>query len=332
VAAGSLAGLGVFLRPEVLVFVATAIAASLLAFRDARFPRTIRFALGFAVPVVAFWIANRWIYGSIWGLHAAQVTETGAPLAAAAAAAAERCHRLAVDLFGFWPVVGWLLVVTLFVVIAPGPHRREIRACVLALVVAIPLIALVVPNAGGKQWGPRYLLILLPWGAYAVALLVDTVRRHPGAPRLKAAAALALAACLAVGAWINTRQGPVVLARDYRERIAPALRLIQRQPHDVVIVSHQWIPQELAALTGEKVFLWARTTGDFELARQRLLEHDIRSALFVTFRPFVPSPELGRFTVLGTSHAYTVRLLELDVGPAAEVADARQSSSNGRPK
>ncbi|MBI4843167.1 MAG: hypothetical protein HY809_02430 [Nitrospirae bacterium] len=294
---GSLAGTGVFFRPEVLVCVICAIIASFIFFEKERSRYIAFFSVGFFISVSLFFTANQLLYGNILGLHSAQIKESVFSLWFAMQTFNRTVTLLGLS-YQYWPPCVFILVTLPFVLASPYPNKRELLACISVIIVSIPLIALLVPNTGGKQWGPRYLLVLLPWGGIAVGLIVQAITQYYGR-FVKVAALLFLSLSLALGLRINTWIGTKVLANDYRHRVLPALQLIREQPQKFVILTHQWISLELAELADEKTFLLVRNIDDLRRAEAELYRHGIYSILFVGHNYEksqweIPSAEIGR--------------------------------------
>ena len=121
-------------------------------------------------------------------------------------------------------------------------QRRFVAGIVLGMIVLL----IMVPNDGGKQWGPRYMLVLVP---LLVLWSAETVRRRGshGFEAWPRPTRLAVG-CVLAGVMINTGAGTILLAQDYRTRVLPALQYLERDPNEVVAVSHQFVGQELEAL------------------------------------------------------------------------------------
>ena len=306
IALGVLSGAGVFFRPEVLVCVSSAIGACLLCFGRQRMRRIFFFSVGFLISTSAFLVANRLIYGPMLGLHSLQILDGEILSFSYIQAGLYRSLQLLFLLCQYWPPFVFAIVVLPLALRGSPPHQRERLVCFLVLTMSVPLIALIVPNVGGKQWGPRYLLVLIPWGAMTVGLILEAILQDR-APRVKVPALLLLALCLILGSNANIWHGTRHLAEDYRLRVLPALRLIEAQPQQFVIISHQSIAQELAALIGQKTFLRVRNKKDIRRIKTDPLLQGVKSVLFVTYKGARVPEEFRPFTELGKSQSYIIR-------------------------
>ena len=252
---GALLGLSVWLRPECLC-VAAAVVAACFVFsrRDGSLRPWGAFTAATAVMVAAFVLLNSLLYGNPLGVHALQVTE-GFDLAGHVVQAATFCLRLNAQLLVYLPVVVFILLVILLPAFSrPGRLTPTVSYLLTVLVLASVAIPLIVPHTGGRSWGPRFLLCSVPVAALAAGLLLHECRQE--APRWKGFAALVIfAAALLGGAILNTGWGTRKLHHNYATRVLPALNFLRNSDHDVVVISHQWVAQELQALFGQKHFL-----------------------------------------------------------------------------
>ena len=162
---------------------------------------------------------------------------------------------------------------------------RTLFALALGFFLVVPLF---LPNGGGKQWGPRYVLPLLPLVSLLVGYVVDSARaRGRSTGRL---AGLALIGTLGAGALRNVYQGTQHLAEDYRERTRPALAAVLESDVDTVLVNSQTIAQELASAFGPKRFFRTRDVAALQQAGDALVASGRDRLLFLTrpraaFRP-----------------------------------------------
>lgn len=302
---GIFSGAGVFLRPEVFFCVLCALGFSLIFFGKKKLGETSLLFSGFSLSVIAFLVANQLIYGNPLGQHAEQVVAEAGFSADFFQAWAARALQLFVD-FAVYnpPFIAVALCLPLLAFIS-SQWKKELVASFMIVLFSLVFIAAIAPNTGGKQLGPRYLVLLLPWCAVAFALLVEAGMSLP-APK-KVSLWLLLGTFLALGINLNSWHGANILASDYKFRVLPALRLIQKQPQKLVVVSHQWIAQELSALVGSKDFLWPKREEDFRLLVSTLRQSGSESVLFVSYRQASASAQFGKLTKLGESGAYLVQ-------------------------
>jgi hypothetical protein len=257
-AAGALLGLAGWVRPECLLLVALAVGLHLVvAFRSGRPAASLPLALGAGLAIAAFVAFNLAASGRPLGLHAEQVLSAGQDGASSFIDRLDALVRLEV---AYAPIAA-------FVVVAPAVWRGcrgavALRLAVLAVAFlwAVPAI---VPNAGGRQWGPRYLLPLAPVLAVAAGAMLDGARRSHAAPVRWVAVAALVAACVP-GIVRNSIDGPVALAADRASRVRPAIDHVRASAPPVVAVAHHDIAMELAAVVAERPFVTVRDRSGFE--------------------------------------------------------------------
>jgi hypothetical protein len=245
---------------------------------------------GIALPFAGFIVFNLALFHAPLGLHSRQVLD-GFSWAGQLRHAAAMLWAMGRDLLRFEPVLWFVLVGLAWsagrgltgrvrrapasagsvmpaaapagsVVPATAPAALEIepeadRLHLTALVGIIVLVALgtafIVPNAGSKQWGPRFLLFDAPLIALAAGLVLKQLARASSRPALLAGLAV-FAICAAAGANLNVRGGMHNLRADYRDRIRPVLESLRALDPQVVAVQNMHIAQELEAAFVDKRF------------------------------------------------------------------------------
>ena len=251
-----------------------------MALRARHMRMWIPLAAGAAVSMAGFLALNQAVYGIPLGIHAlrtAEVASLGGRLGETLRLATAQLSGLLL----FSPIV-------LFALLAGLPlWRPPLRDGVSRLLLAIAGAALLVtfaisPNDGDKQWGPRYLLPLVPLFCFAAASFASSLLRGPRGLQRRAALGL-LAAILVVGAWINVVNGTRAVAGDYAYRVRPALDLVRDSGVPVVIVSHQWQAQELATAIGPQRFFWVRAPGELDRLVHSLRENGRREFLWIEY-------------------------------------------------
>ena len=280
---GLLVGLAAALRPESLVFVGLLLPA-LLATRP-----TQRTPLLWAVAALAVALAgpigvNLAASGSLTGLHGQQFQ-----FAWRLGWAQEQA--LLAMLLGCFPA---LVVAAPAVALGQQPQLAAVARAALGAVLVVPWL---VPNTGGHQIGPRYLLIFVPVLAALAATLTEWTWRTQ---RLRLATPVVLLV-LAAATWSGTLAVGTfrpAFASDCATRIAPTLEFLRARPERVIAFSHQWNAQEFAALMDDRVFLRLQRWGgaraideDAEVDTERqwhslvttLRAHGVLQFLLVTF-------------------------------------------------
>jgi hypothetical protein len=131
---------------------------------------------------------------------------------------------------------------------------REAYALCAASLLTLVMVPFFVPNLGGKQLGPRYLLLLIPPLAVCAGSALSRALRS-GRTALACAIAIAWGVAMMRGGQVNLIDFRRDLERDYAMRIAPALAFVRERPERVVVFTHQWNALEFASLLQDRVFL-----------------------------------------------------------------------------
>ena len=119
------------------------------------------------------------------------------------------------------------------------------------------------------------MLILMPIISLLAALMLNSTLKISKAGWRYAGNTLFLL-LLILGVYRNTYLGTINLRDDYRERVLPALDLVQQHESRVVAVAHQWISQELEAAFEQKTFFRVQDRDDLAMLGTALLDQECR--------------------------------------------------------
>ncbi len=274
VAGGALVALSAWFRSEhyclVAVLALLAAASRPLGLGLRRVPLVVA---ALVVPMAALLAVNVAIYGHPLGAHAFQITQ---PLGLAvrltnAVATAGRLLRLLAEYF---PLAIPAIAIAVAIIARREPEDRQRRETTAARLLAwitllyVALLPLILPRPetggdGGKQWGPRFLLVTIPLLCTLTALSAPRLAALRSRA-LRAAGAAALAAALAIGAYRNAWAGTSDLERDYAGRMRPLLEFLRSDPSRVIAASEQFAAQEMIALTDDRRFFFVKSAEDLE--------------------------------------------------------------------
>jgi hypothetical protein len=286
-------GLATWMRPEIGVMaVALGCWVAVRARREParRAAAAAYFVAGAAVAAAVAGVNLR-LSGLALGTHALQVV--GAPtLASRLAAAAAILAALAPSLVVFVPLV----VVPVVVLLAsprggdPDDGLRPLVIVSLAFVVLTPLL---LPNAGGRQWGPRYLLPVVPMFAVAAGLaLARTARwRARGRRIIAGLAIIALVLGTAVNAVVGVRR---CFFDGFYETVAGLRQVLRSEGAVVIAGSHQYVPQLLGAEVRGRRFFTLRKPGDLGRLLAAAGEHGV-GTVYLVCPEFAPCDAAERF-------------------------------------
>jgi hypothetical protein len=279
---GILLGLSVWFRPECACLALAAIAAppcgrTLLRSR-------LTFVAALAVSGAALLALNYALYGVPLGLHSVQTVELD-QLHSRREPALEIGATLAVWLVYFCPVV----LLSAAIALAGlwwswlKPSRVQAQLWIIASVFCASSLA-ILPATGGKQFGPRYWLPVVPVIWLIAALQIRQILSLPRRAQAVLGMVL-LVGAIGFGGWVDTYTGTQYVFQDYARRILPALTFLRSRDESAVAVSHQWIAQELEATFDEKRFFRIKDEDQFMQLARRMRSVGERSFLWLRYRP-----------------------------------------------
>ncbi len=265
-AAGILSGLAVWFRDEQILLVIFVDLAALWALAKARWrfrafrldPASITdyigsrgwvFLAASTLALLAYGLTNWLIYQNVFGVHAIQVLEPQS-LRDRLLVALQNVELLTVgsySLFLYLPIALFPLGYLLFTWIRPRAANYEQGWSIWYLFCAAFVlgVALLVPaGAGGKQWGPRFLLFLVPVIVLLFTWQLDhLVKNLPGDKKFSRWAGLGCILVLAgVGIIQNPLRGGEFLAGTYAQ-VEPVVATLRAQSKPVLAVSDQYLGQ-----------------------------------------------------------------------------------------
>ncbi|MEO1125313.1 MAG: hypothetical protein AAFW84_13015 [Cyanobacteria bacterium J06635_15] len=310
IAAGILTGLSVWFRPEFLCLIAILgllLAVSLLKLQPLAWlnpapGQIFGFGLAMVATVLVFFGLNIMVYGHPLGIHALQIVEESS-LKQQVKQAIASYKQLIGSLNHYFPMVLFALAAAIagFVIRPlqlPGRSRLILLICLL-FVFAVPLI--IPPGAGGKQWGPRFYLILVPLVSLVVAQQLQQAMSGMRGVGRYVPLALFATACLmgtqinlygsTLGQQANPIYGSVPLSENH-ERIGAAIIALADNPDPYVAMSHQFVAQQFWAALPQKIFFRTDTTEAVKTLAAGMAEQGIDQFLYVCYpHRDCPTPE-----------------------------------------
>jgi hypothetical protein len=135
---------------------------------------------------------------------------------------------------------------------------------------------------GGKQWGPRYLLSLIPLVTWVTIEELNFIKDR-SRPLFRYISIFTVVVLLAIGIHKNTYLGTVALQKAH-QGVPPATQLLEESPERVIAVSHQYAAQLLEPpLRGKKFFFQAETSNDLVKLSKVLVEQNQDQFIYVCY-------------------------------------------------
>ena len=265
------------------------------------------FVASMLITVGLFFLSNQLIYAHPLGIHAIQVVEKQT-LSARLLAAWKNFNQLGIAIFEYFPIAFFPV---LYIPISCAIKRQvkfNLRLAIIYLICFLFIIgvSLLVPAGtaglipGGKQWGPRFLLILIPIIAL-LAIKEWQVINLKARPPLKYASLAILSLLFVIGLHKNTYLGTLDLNKNH-QGVLPAIQFLQKKPERIIAMSHQFVAQVLEpGLSRDKLFFRAEDSSKLVKLSQTLVENKTQTFLYVCYpfrdcNPPKDSPEKLKFS------------------------------------
>jgi hypothetical protein len=249
---GVCCGLAVWLRPEALVLdilFALALLILYLKQKQAVYPF---FLSGMFLAIAVFFAFNKIEYGSFFGIHGYQVLNEGGLLKKGI----EILIGINTISIHYFPFI--LLLIPVFFRLAKSNSSLDLRSILLLfIIIAFCLLTpFVLPNEGGRQWGARYFLPIIPI-IIILLFLIDKQWKltENTMPSLWLIAIILI--CTGYSFYLNAYKGGIKKLRwENYNRIKPSIDFA-KQNGDVVVIGAGYIAMEMADVFNEKYFFVA---------------------------------------------------------------------------
>lgn len=302
---GSLIGLAVWFRSEFICLVAIVVGITMwqwvspkaLTLLPRRGDKTHWLIGGLLFSVLAFFGLNQLIYGHFLGIHALQVVEESS-VNQQLSQAVVNYQQLLNALVKYFPFTLWTLAVAVLISFKKRQEigRQGVAAWLILVLFTLAVPLIIPPGAGGKQWGPRFYLILVPLLTLMGGSYINQMLTHVRGWRYYLTLG-SLTVVFLTGAHMNVYNGTVTdyrdrisvsLSRNYRP-IAPAISAINQHSSPYVAMSHQFVAQQLWAATSDKTFFLTESTPAVGQLADGLHQQGYNQFLYVCY-PHSPCP------------------------------------------
>ena len=257
-------------------------------------PRPWLFCISTAIATGLYFVFNKPVYGSFFGIPRVEMLEV--TLIQKLLNAVVGFEAMGVAFIVFMPIAAFIaFYITASIVDRPHLKPNFLSIAIYALsLILLWGIAFLVPAGtsglipGGKQWGVRFLLILVPIftlvNVEALKSICDRARSW-----LKYTGIVLFTILSLVSFHKNTLEGSAFVLKSYRD-IEPAIGFLNAKTEPVIAISHQFVAQALeASVSDEKLWFKVENTEDLTLLGQRLVAENIDRFVYVCY-PFAPCP------------------------------------------
>jgi hypothetical protein len=196
------------------------------------------------------------------------------------------------------------------------PDRRIRFLTIVAVVYTIGVL-LSAPNAGGAQWGPRYLLPIVP-ALLILAWRVAHELTKPGAPARRPAL---IALIILVLSSIGIQARGIELLSDSYARNLRIIQVTNARPMHLIVTDALFGPQVLAPLYFERPILFVSESAKWPALSQLLAEQGVNEFVYLTDIPRDDAPvklqPLGMTCRLVEGLSHGMSLFDCQVAPRA---------------
>jgi hypothetical protein len=302
---GILVGLSVWFRPEFLCWVGILIGlvylASLSGLRQLESMsqplnlesisflsrnKTI-FVASMVLTIAIFFLCNQVIYGHPLGIHAIQVVEESS-LSQKLRDSQKNFQGLGVTFFTFFPIAFFLVIYPFLSFFKNREIKVNLKFIIIYLICIFFTIgvSLIVPPGtaglipGGKQWGARFLLILLP----VVALLVtQELSRLKENSLLRYVSLFIISILMIISFYKNSYEATIYLQKTH-QGVLPAIQFVRKSPDRVIAVSHQFVAQAIEpAVSRDKLFFEVETPENLRKLATALIAQNQNKFLYICY-------------------------------------------------
>jgi hypothetical protein len=317
---GCVSGLAIWMRPETLILnILFASALVIFNFKKITALHWL-FISGSLFGIASFLVFNKLEYGYFFGMHGWQALGNEGYLGKFRKAMAN-IYRMNLLLLRYFPIVLLLAPISWAWLKFKWPLPNRTVAILLIALIFWGSAPFIFADDGGKQWGPRFFLPLIPMTLLVVGRAYQQWERsdlHRYKKNLYVF--IFLASCF--GFFLNTFLGARALRDDNLNRVRPALDFVQKDPGKIVVVNSHFVTMELSSIFKDKFFFLVDDTVSLNKLIPMLENKGADHFVFVNFdrlsEGFASLLSLHH-TKLINKGSYLVGLFPLSVAPASPV-------------
>ena len=272
---GCISGLAAWIRPESLLMNMLLLGAVGLINCKKISKAHGCFALGMLAGTASFLIFNKLEYDAYFGVHGSQVLGNKDYF--------KNLRQVGTNIHWInWLLIKYFSIVVLLVPVLWAwlkfrwPLSTRTRALILVIIAFCIFAPFLFPNEGGKQWGPRFFLPLIP---IVILVLFSAYKEWKNLDWGRYKWPLLVCAVLAIGynGVLNTFVEAGHLRNDNLNRVLLALDYLRQDPGNIAVVNSPLLTMELGSLYREKNFFLASDSASLEklinLLRQQGADH-----------------------------------------------------------
>ncbi|WP_254174864.1 LA_3751/LA_3752 family putative glycosyltransferase [Planktothrix pseudagardhii] len=276
-----------------------------------------------ALTVLLFFTINFLIYHHPLGVHAVQVLEDPS-LKSRIRKAIANFNKLNEYLFDKFPITFLIVIAYPLSILFHEKFKIDKKHKILFIISIsfIILISMILPSSegislesrtGGKQWGPRFILPLIPIISWLTIISFKDLLRANRRTYLNYASLAFYVILLAVSIHKNFYSGSIYIQEGNKNGTA-LMNAIHDTPHQIVAVSHQYVSQGLLFSNPEKTILLVKDTESLRLLAHQLVKQGYPNFLYICYahRPCpVPKENAQNLTFKVDNNQFLINFTEL---------------------
>ena len=279
-------------------------------------------AISMVVTVGAFFVTNKIIYGYAVGIHGIQVVES-VSLSDRLVGSWQNFVAMSLSLAQYLPIVfipilylGFYLIqkiiLSRFALIKFPLLYLITYGAIIAFIIGVSLLVPVgtaglIP--GGKQWGVRFLLMLVP----IITLLATVQLQQLSTNNLKYITIAIIVFLAAIGINQNVVRATEVLSENNRVT-APAVEFLKTNSDRYIAISHEFVGQAIEAATVDKeIFFTVDTVPELLQFSQALIEQNQNQFTYICYPHRacnLPKVEAAALQFTQNNQQYQIKLNE----------------------
>lgn len=283
---GILIGLSVWFRPEFLALVAILMMLVIASYKikldfiTLIKNRQITFIASLIITILCFFALNKIIYNHPLGAHAFQVVENFS-LQTRLLKAFKFFNILKNELLYYFPVIYFAIAIFIISLFKNTiTLTSQVRKILFISILFICLVPILIPSDGGKQWGPRFLLILIPLlNIIAISGLSITLKiKKFGLRYISGGIFVTL---FIVGLNLNTFTGTINSYQKDKIVNLDVLAFLRQDSNKVVAVANQYVGQSFEAMFNQKIFFLTKKPDDVSKLGLALHEQGYQKFIYI---------------------------------------------------
>ena len=339
IVSGILIGLAVWFRPEFIFVVVITIGLAIFTSSYSQFKNILFFntqnlqpiifpirqqlvlAISMILTVAGFFISNKIIYGYAIGIHGIQAVEP-IPLSDRLMGAWQNFTGMSLTLIEYLPIIIIPILYLLFYGIQKLFFAKsaiikfpDLYAIAYLSIIAFMIgVSLLVPVgtagliSGGKQWGVRFLLMLVPVITLLAAIQLQQIENNK---LLRYFTIFMIVLLTAIGINKNILQASQILTKNNRVTY-PAIKFLQTDPNQNIAISHEFVGQALEAATSDReIFFTVDTVPELIQFSQALIEQQQKQFTYICYPHRacnLPNTELEDLQFKQSDRQYQIQL------------------------